>query len=79
MKYIVELDKYELNILKDIVKKDYKETKKNCKYKTGFDRDMLEDSAFKLLLLLGKLDNVVQVADKITETCKKENVVCLGE
>lgn len=62
MKYIVELDKYEANILKDITGKAYKEAKENCKCKTGFDRDILEDSAFKLLLLSRKLDNIFQVA-----------------
>ena len=65
IRYTIELDKYELNTLKDIVKKAYKEAKKECEGITGFYRDILEDSAFKLLLLAGKLDNIVVVGDKI--------------
>ena len=65
MRYTIELDKYELNTLKNVIKKAYKEAKKDCEGKTGFDRDMLEDSAFKLLLLVGKLDNIIVKGDKI--------------
>ena len=64
-RYTIELDKYELKTLKNVIKKAYKEAKKDCEGKTGFDRDMLEDSAFKLLLLAGKLDNIIIMGDKI--------------
>ena len=65
MKYTIELNKHELSTLKNIVKKSYKEAKKECEGKTGFDRDVIEDSAFKLLLLAGKLDNIFVKGDKI--------------
>lgn len=65
MKYTIELDKQELNTLKNVIKQAYKEAKKDCEGKTGFDRDMLEDSAFKLLLLAGKLDNIIVMGGKI--------------
>lgn len=69
MNYTIELDIHELNIIKDSVKKEYRalQEKANNRYLTDFQRDMLEDSKFKLLMLIGKLDNIITVANKITE------------
>ena len=64
MNYSIELDKYELNILKSLAKEEYKNLSVKCEDSIGFDRDMLEDSKFKLLMLIGKLDNVIMVVDK---------------
>ena len=57
--YKLEIDKYELATLKALVKAEYKKLADTAKSYNGFDRDMLEDSAFKLLLLAGKLDNII--------------------
>jgi hypothetical protein len=68
MRYTIEVDIHELNIIKDSVKKEYHELreKENNRYLTDFQRDMIENSKFKLLMLIGKLDNIIPVADKIT-------------
>jgi hypothetical protein len=68
MRYTIEVDIHELNIIKDSVKKEYPELreKENNRYLTDFQRDMIKDSKFKLLMLIGKLDNIIPVADKIT-------------
>ena len=63
--YNIEVDKYELAILKNLVKAEYKKLTDTAKNYNGFDRDMLEDSKFRLLLLAGKLDNIIVVGDKI--------------
>ena len=65
MRYNIELDKYELATLKSLVKTEYKKLSDAIKNYNGFDRDVLEDSAFKLLLLAGKLDNILVMGDKI--------------
>ena len=69
MNYVVELDIYELNIIKNSIKEEYHklQEKVNNRCLTDFQRDMLEDSKFKLLMLIGKLDNIITVANKITE------------
>lgn len=71
MKYIIELDKNELKALKKFLKEDYNSVKTlrnnevfRVEYKDG---DSLENREHELLLLLGKLDNVITVADTITE------------
>lgn len=63
--YKLEIDKYELATLKALVKAEYKKLTDTAKSYNGFDRDMLEDSKLRLLILAGKLDNIVVVGDKI--------------
>lgn len=63
--YKLEIDKYELAILKNLVKTEYKKLSDTAKSYNDFDRDMLEDSKFRLLSLLGKLDNIITIGDKI--------------
>lgn len=67
--YKLEVDKYELNILKSLVKNEYQKLieKENNRYLIDFELDMIKDSKFRLLLLIGKLDNIIPVADKITK------------
>lgn len=59
MNYTLQVDKYELATLKSLVKTEYKKVSDAAKNYNGFDRDMLEDSKFRLLLLIGKLDNII--------------------
>ena len=63
--YKLEIDKYELATLKSLVKTEYKKVSDAAKSYNGFDRDIIEDSKFKLLLLVGKLDNIIVMGDKI--------------
>ena len=63
--YKLEIDKYELTTLKSLLKAEYKKLSDVMKNYSGFDRDMLEDSKFRLLLLIGKLDNIIIMGDKI--------------
>ena len=63
--YKLEIDKYELAILKSLVKTEYKKLSDTVKNYNGFDRDMLEDSKFRLLLLVGKLYDIIVEGDKI--------------
>ena len=63
--YKLEIDKYELATLKSLAKTEYKKLSDAAKGYNGFDRDMLEDSKFRLLLLIGKLDNIIIMGDKI--------------
>ena len=63
--YKIEIDKYELATLKSLVKAEYKKLADTAKSYNGFDRDMLEDSKFRLLLLAGKLNNIIVMGGKI--------------
>ena len=63
--YKLEIDKYELAILKNLVKTEYKKLSDTAKSYDDLDRDMLEDSKFRFLLLIGKLDNILIMGDKI--------------
>ena len=63
--YKIEIDKYELATLKSLVKTEYKKLTDAARSYNGFDRDILEDSKLKLLLLAGKLNNIVVMGDKI--------------
>ena len=65
--YNIEIDKYELGVLKSLVKNEYQKLieKENNKYLTDFELDMIKDSKLKLLLLIGKLDNIIVTGDKI--------------
>ena len=55
MNYTIELNKDELKILKRLVKDEFNFRKNQVTF----------DDETKLLLLIGKLDNVVTVADNI--------------
>lgn len=70
MKYIIELNKNELKTLKKFLKEDYnsiKALRNNEVFHVEFkDGDSLENREHELLLLLGKLDNIILKADKIT-------------
>ena len=57
--YKLEIEKYELATLKSLVKTEYKKLCDTAKSYDGFDRDMLEDSKFRLLSLIGKLGNII--------------------
>ena len=65
--YNIAVDSYELTIIKSLVKNEYQKLreKENNKYLTDFDLDMIKDSKFRLLLLIGKLDNIIIMGDKI--------------
>lgn len=65
--YNIEIDKYELSILKSLVKNEYQKLieKENNRYLTDFELDMIKDSKLRLLLLIGKLDNIIVTGDKI--------------
>lgn len=63
--YKLEIDKYELAILKKLVKTEYKKLSDTAKNYDDLDRDMLEDSKFRFLLLIGKLDNILVMGDKV--------------
>ena len=67
MKYIVEVDKYELNILKAAMLHQYehnKQYKETCLRTNNFDgADLAQDSMTRYLKLLGKLENIIVKAD----------------
>ena len=65
--YNIAVDSYELSIVKSLVKNEYQKLieKENNKYLTDFELDMIKDSKFRLLLLIGKLDNIIVMGDKI--------------
>jgi hypothetical protein len=71
MKYIIELNKDEFKALKKFLKEEYgsvKALRNNEVFRVEYkDGDSLEVREHELLLLLGKLDNIIPVADKITE------------
>lgn len=71
MKYIIELNKDELKALKKFLREEYdsvKALRNNQVFRVEYkDGDSLEVREHELLLLLGKLDNIIPVADKITE------------
>ena len=71
MNYIIKLNKDELKALKKFLREEYCSVKAlrnnevfRLEYKEG---DSLEIREQELLLLLGKLDNVITVADNITD------------
>ena len=71
MNYTIELNKDEFKALKKFLKEEYSSVKAlrnnevfRVEYKDG---DSLEVREHELLLLLGKLDNIIPMADKITE------------
>ena len=71
MTYKIELTKDELKALKKFLKEEYNSVRAlrnnevfRVEYKEG---DSLEIREHELLLLLGKLDNIILVADKSNE------------
>ena len=79
MEYAIKLNKDELKSLKKFLKEEYDSVKAlrnnkvfHVEYKDG---DSLENREHELLLLLGKLDNVIMVADSLTG----EDVSILGK
>ena len=71
MKYIIELNKGEFKALKKFLKEEHRSVKalrNNEVFRVEYrDGDSLEVREHELLLLLGKLDNIIPIADKITE------------
>ena len=71
MYYTLKLNDDELKALKKFLKEDHNSVKAlrnnevfRVEYKDG---DSLESREHELLLLLGKIDNIIPVANKITE------------
>jgi hypothetical protein len=64
MIYTIELDKDELKLLKILVRQEF--YKEGLKLKNeALNKDAIESTRTKLLLIGGKLDNIIPVADKI--------------
>lgn len=71
MRYNIELNDSELKALKKFLKEDYdsvRALRNNEVFRVEYkDGDSLESREHELLLLLGKIDNIIPVANKITE------------
>lgn len=61
MNYSIELDKYELNILKSLVKAEYnrEQIRFENKYTNDFDKDIAKDSMITLKHIQSNLDNAI--------------------
>ena len=59
--YKIEIDKYELAILKNLVKAEYnrEQIRFENKYTDDFDKDIVKDSMIRLKHIQGKLDNII--------------------
>jgi hypothetical protein len=66
MRYTIELDKDELSLLKGLVRQEYYRVGEKLKDDV-FDKNSIKNIMAKLLLVGGKLDNIIVVADKITK------------
>lgn len=70
MKYTIELDKYDLarlkRIVKDALQRELKAIDVSIKCNDESGETLADYEATQLMMLLGKLDNVIPVADKIT-------------
>jgi hypothetical protein len=66
MRYTIELDKDELSLLKGLVRQEYYRVGEKLKDDV-FDKNSIKNIMAKLLLVGGKLDNIIPVADKITK------------
>ena len=79
MTYAIELNKDELKALNKFLKEKYKSVKalrNNEAFRVEYEEgDSLENREQELLLLIGKLDNVIMAADKIT----RDDVSILGK
>ena len=64
MNYTIELNKDELKILKQVLKEEFEVEKY---YRETFtDGSTTSEKEHQLLMLIGKLDNVITVADNLT-------------
>jgi hypothetical protein len=64
MNYTIELDKDELKLLKILVRQEF--YKEGLKLKNeALNKDVIESTRLKLLLIGGKLDDVIVAADKL--------------
>jgi hypothetical protein len=70
MTYTIELDKYDLarlkRIVKDALQRELKAIDVSIKCKDESGEALADYEATQLMMLMGKLDNVIPVADKIT-------------
>ena len=64
MNYTIELNKDELKMLKQVLKEEF-EVEKYYREKVT-ESSTTSEKEHQLLLLIGKLDNIIPVADKIT-------------
>ena len=66
MNYSIELDKYELNTLKSLVRAEYQkmQTCFNNQSQDDFGKDIIKDSMIRLLTISSKLDNVITRVSK---------------
>lgn len=62
MKYVIDLDKYEINTLKSIANQEYyrEEIRYQSKFLNDVDRDLLSDSMRKLKRLIAKLNDLIE-------------------
>lgn len=70
MSYTIELNKNELRILKKFLKEEHRRVLSLLRNEVCVEHNdgySLASRELALLLLIGKLDNVITVADKITE------------
>jgi hypothetical protein len=71
MRYNIELNDSELKALKKFLKEDYdtvRALRNNKVFRVEYkDGDSLESREHELLLLLGKIGNIIPIADKIVE------------
>ena len=68
MNYIVELTNDELKILKEVLKNEFDKMKYKPASQDFYGDACLESyKQHQLLSLLGKLDNIIPVVDKITD------------
>lgn len=73
MNYTIELNKDELKILKQVLKEEFEVEKY---YRETFtDGSTTSEKEHQLLMLIGKLDNVIMAADSLTG----EDVSILGK
>jgi hypothetical protein len=64
MNYTIELDKDELKLLKILVRQEF--YKEGLKLKNeALNKDVIESTRLKLLLIGGKLDDVIVAAEKL--------------
>ena len=69
MNYTIELNKDELRVLKKFLKEEHRRVLSLLRNEVCIEHNdgySLESRELALLLLIGKLDNVITVADKIT-------------
>ena len=65
MTYTVELDKDELKLLKILVRQEYYKEGLKLLRNEALNKDVIENTRAKLLLIGGKLDNIIVEAEKL--------------